>query len=54
MIETALTIAKEILSEMAPRDFCGCYEGDLDDSYPEGVKDFLRKFEARLNQKENP
>ena len=52
MNTSALTIAKEIFSKMSPEDFCGCWEGDITNNYPEGVTEFLKKFETRLNQNE--
>jgi len=41
---------REVFGAMDSSDFCGCYEGDLDDQYWDGVDKFLKKLEGKMNE----
>lgn len=40
--------ASAAFAEMRPSDFCGCYEGDLTDDYPDGVEEFIKRLTNNL------
>ena len=54
-IEDVLDIVKTLFSERGAGNFCGCYEGDLDNHYEKEVKQFLedlaKKAKARKIKK---
>ena len=47
-IEDVLDIVKTLFSERGAGNFCGCYEGDLDNHYEKEVKQFLEDLAKNL------
>ena len=48
--EGVLALANEVFQEMKSENFCGCYEGDLGDNYPEGATEFVKKLAEKLEK----
>lgn len=46
-----LTVVEElrgILNKMDAGDFCGCYEGDMDNRYPDAIESVCKELDVRL------
>jgi hypothetical protein len=41
-------IIRDTFAEMKSEDFCGCYDGDINEEYLNGVKKFCKKITKKL------
>lgn len=49
-VDAVILVAQVLFDNSNSSTFCGCYEGDLNDEYPEGVKYFLDTLRSILTE----
>lgn len=49
-VDAVILAAQVIFDNNSSRTFCSCYEGDLNDAYPDGVKYFIEILRSILTE----